>query len=475
MKKLLAVILAAALVLGLAACSSGSSSGSAPAAASAADMPDSNTSDAADQADTAGGPPPEDQAAEEEQIQIEETVLADEADFRITATSITYSNGNNPVLNVTLENKSDRTLEFTTESNSVLTNTVNGYDWDKGFYEEVDPGQSVETEYHLGGGGKLGIQKIAEIQIGISVRDSETYDSVANVQSLLQTSAAADYDYSEESFQKMIQDAELMERYGMTMTYFNDNVGYDCCGVRVLTAAIISDERIENNEPALYLEVENTTDENLIFYCKAMAVNGLYGLSGIESAFVPAGKKSVCRTGLSDLVREDTAATFGVTDIGTLTICAGITRLDEFGSYSPDDTIGYSSFTVPVSEAGDAGYSYESMKEVMNEAGVQMEAISLSYEDQEAKFLFVVLNNSGHEITIDCGYDDKLNGSEIFLHTWGLDMLPDGAVGVMSISGFDDMGIVSSAEDIKNLEADLVITDAASGDTLLETVLSIDY
>ncbi len=81
--------------------------------------------------------------------------------YPITATSLEGEK-----LNFLLENKSDKTLEFTTVETNGLVLTVNGYgcgNKGSGFSEVVDPGASVETDMSFDWVFDLGIKAIADI------------------------------------------------------------------------------------------------------------------------------------------------------------------------------------------------------------------------------------------------------------------------------------------------------------------------
>ena len=219
MKKLLAGIFAAALVLNLAACGGGGSgsAGSGPAAGAAVNTEtttvQSEVKEAKEAKDASENVNSDDGAAAGKKAKrkkdkgflreatIEETVVADEDQFRITATSLEGTK-----LYFLLENKSDKTLEFTTMETNGLVQTVNGYgcgNEGSGFSEEVDPGASVETDMRFAWASDLGIKAIADIQTGIRVSDDESYDVIAYVPCHLETSEAG-YDYSGESFQKEV-------------------------------------------------------------------------------------------------------------------------------------------------------------------------------------------------------------------------------------------------------------------------------
>ncbi len=397
---------------------------------------------------------------------IEETVLADEELFGITANRLEGS-----TLYVTFENRSDKTLEFTSVSKDGMVNTVNGYSTNTGTYEKVGPGESMRSNINFGSGTGMCVEKIADIQHGFEVRDEETYELIANVPVHLQTSAA-DYDYSGESFQKVVQDQERMERSKMTLNWFTDQVDYDCAGIRILSAALISRN---DKEPELYLELENVTDENLYFYTKAVAVNGLYISASIEGILVPAGKKAVTgRNQVYGLVKEDVAGLFGLGDTSSLTITGATDK--EINMMS---SLGSQTFTLKFTEDEEAGFSYQPLEEVMNEGGVKLDKVSELMESDDGYVqYFAAVNNSGKDIRIDTAYEgNKVNGSDVWINSRSSWVLPDGATGIFSLSldkGDLEMFGIGSIEQITNLETGIIVSDT-DGNMAMQKTISINY
>ena len=404
-------------------------------------------------------------------VSIKETVLADEDLFRITANCLEAS-----TLYVIFENKGDSTLTFSSVETDGMVNTVNGYANDTGTYEEVGPGESIESDISLGGRPELGIEKIADIQHGFEVRDEETYDLIARVPVHLQTSAA-DYDYSGESFQKMVQDLKQMEQKNMTLNWFTDQVEYECAGIRILSAALISRA---DNEPELYLEMENTTDENLYFYSDAVALNGLYITLDIEGVLVPAGKKAVSRHNrVYGLVDETVAGLFGLEEPRTLTVI-GVTTTDlEDSTINIQDPLGSQTFTLQFTDGGEAGVSYQALEEMVNEGGIRLDKVSELMETEDGvEQYFAIVNSSGRDIECNIGFEgNKVNGSDVWMYCITADILPDGATGIMILRlYYDDLHEcgISSAADITDLEAVLDVSDT-DRNMLLEKTFSIQY
>lgn len=486
MKKIIAFLLAFAMLLALAACGAGGGSGAAQASDG-----DNAESAAETQAGELDNPeetevePKEDKAGltESEEATIEETVLADEELFRITANSLTYERG--PVLTLTLENKSDLTLSFTSQETNGMVNTINGYAGNTGIYEVVGPGESVVTQLGLGSEAGLAIGTIADIQHGFTVRDDDTYDLIAYVPTHLQTSAA-DYDYSAESFQNTARDSDYWLRQNMELIYFTDEVDYDCCGIRILSAAVVEG----NGRHWLYIEFENTTEDNLRFYSKAVAFNGLYQSAKIDSVLVPAGKKAVSRTDLRGF-DDITAALFGIEKIDEITVIGAVTTEDNDNVMNIQGTLGYETFTLSLTDEGKA-FSYESLEETVNEAGIRLDTVAVvdtAESEGDIRFLFAVVNNSGEDVSIDLEdfqeeysnvgfefYTGKVNGNGAYIQGWAPDLLPEGgtALAILTLTAEDAEACgITSAADVTQLETLLTVTGDSG--VILEAPISVNY
>ena len=505
MKKLLAGIFAVALVLNLAACGGGASgsAGSGPAAGAAVNTEttavQSDVKEAKDAKDASENVSTDDGAAAGKKAKrkkdkgflreatIEETVVADEDQFRITATSLEGTK-----LNFLLENKSDKTLEFTTMETNGLVQTVNGYgcgNEGSGFSEEVDPGASVETDMRFAWASDLGIKAIADIQTGIRVSDDESYDVIAYVPCHLETSEAG-YDYSGESFQKEVQELADDENTRRKPLYFTDDVDFDCCGIRILSAALIE----EPNWTKLYLELENTTDENLYFYPKSQAFNDLFLSSSFSGVLVPAGKKAVSSENkIEGALDEETARLFGIEEISKVTIIGAVTTDIEDNTINKSGTLGAAPFTIKLKDGNDSAFSYQGAGEVLNNEGIVVEPVGIigGQDKEPIRFLFAVTNNSGKDISIDIdceteidpalgmmiAKDTKVNGVGTMLFGGTDDLLPDGATGILSAvldwSQFEACG-VKGAADVKDMDAVLVIKDAENN-VLSKENISVSY
>ncbi len=319
--------------------------------------------------------------------------------------------------------------------------------------------------------------------------DNESYDVIAYVPCHLETSEAG-YDYSGESFQKVVQELADNEKSRRKPLYFTDDVDYDCCGIRILSAALIESRK----GTELWLELENTTDENLYFYPKSQAFNGLFLSSSFGGVLVPAGKKAVSSENkIEGALDEETARLFGIEEISTVTIIGAVTTDIEDNTINKGGTLGTAPFTIKLKDGNDSGFSYQGAGKVLNDEGIVVEQVGIigGQDKEPIQFLFAVTNNSGKDISIDIdceteidpalgmmiAKDTKVNGVGTMLFGGTDDLLPDGATGILSAvldwSQFEACG-VKGAADVKDMDAVLVIKDAENN-VLSKENISVSY
>lgn len=111
---------------------------------------------------------------------IKEQVILDKKDFTITAKSLKFISYA-AVLDIIIENKSDKNLSFVTASNAYSENAVNGIKVEEGYSNcDVAAGETKTKDLYFKFEGliPLGINKIETIEIGFRVTDDDTYDEL---------------------------------------------------------------------------------------------------------------------------------------------------------------------------------------------------------------------------------------------------------------------------------------------------------
>ncbi len=168
---------------------------------------------------------------------IEETVLYELNDVKITATGLNYGDYN-VELNVTLENHSDRDLTFLAGTMGYSCNAVNGWMIEDGWInEDVTAGGSVDTTVRFNTTELLfhGITEVADIQVGFEIEDAD-YNKIYTGPLTTTTPLAASYDYGNDIYRKAINSRALQLNYDYTIDAFAETEVYNEGGIRILVS-----------------------------------------------------------------------------------------------------------------------------------------------------------------------------------------------------------------------------------------------
>ncbi len=136
---------------------------------------------------------------------IKETELLNSDSICITAKSLEYDSYS-VKLKLLIENKSSIDLTVITGSIGYSPNSINGYMVDTGYLNcDVAAGKkSVETiSFDYDELMVMGIYKLADLEIGFEIKD-KNYNSVYSAPVRIETSHAASYDYSVDTYQETI-------------------------------------------------------------------------------------------------------------------------------------------------------------------------------------------------------------------------------------------------------------------------------
>lgn len=240
MKKSLAMLLAAVLLL-LPACGPETSAGNTPSAS-----PVEQTEAAAE----TDAPVPSDNYSNNSRLTgefnpsaaIEETVLVDESDVKITATGIKYT-VYAVKLDLTIENNSSQNLSFYAGTLGYSCNSVNGYMVDDGYLNtSVGPGKkSNETvSFDANELTLLGLTDIADIELGFNITDDNFKDYLKTGPRQLKTSLADSYDYTADTYRQAITDSDVAKQVGLTVAHHSEDVPFDQKDIRVVSQNLYS-------------------------------------------------------------------------------------------------------------------------------------------------------------------------------------------------------------------------------------------
>lgn len=383
MKKRFTMLLAALLLL-LPACGQGAAEGSTPPPSGAPALP--AQTDAPSQ--PAGEPAP----VFAPTATLEETVLVDEGNVKITATGLKYT-AYEVKVSLTLENNTDKNLSFRSGTLGYSCNSVNGYMVDGGYLNaDVAAGKksNESVSFDIDELSILGLPDIADIELGFDIADDqhETYLQTGPRQ--LKTSAADSYDYGADTYRAAILNGGLAKTLGFTVDGDSGELQFDEKGVRVISQTLITNS---SGEQVLFVEVENTTGDTVFASVGDVAVNGLGIQSGTWSTdWVSPGKRRIVSMSLSTMLEDNQRAAFGLEQIGAVSYSFGFKDMDGDALVLPK--------TLTLSVPGGGSYD-PSGEEVYQENGVRIVYKGLVPDDFEYSddiHILLLVENGGDQL-----------------------------------------------------------------------------
>lgn len=328
MKKLICVLLAIVMLLGLTACGKSKTETAEPEKAdmTATETVDDVTdvteemeeTDVQDSTESSEELPEFDQSAI-----IETTVILDQDNIKVTATALEYDDYS-ANLKLSLENNSDKTLTFSTNTLGFSGNSINGFMIPDGYFNsEIAPGKKANetATFSYDYLQLFGINEIADIVLGIRVTD-EDYNETIYPDCQIKTSIADSYTYDNTSYQKAISSTAVQKALGLTSTYFTTDVLYDANNIQIVSGTLISNE---DDEQMLLLEAVNSGTEMKNMVVAGLSVNGLTVYDGNwSSTTISSGKCGVISVNLNNVFNEQYWEAYGLTDISSIDVKVGI-------------------------------------------------------------------------------------------------------------------------------------------------------
>lgn len=258
---------------------------------------------------------------------IEDTVIVDEKDVKITASNLSYDNYE-ATMDLLIENNSDEDLSFYSGTLGYNCNAVNGYTISSIYlYQDVSAGATENcsvsisnTEMEL-----MGITDIAELEIGFQIETDDYDEYLATGPIKIQTSAAESYDLSEDTYQKIVENGSFASLSEKKITKFQTGDLFSSNGVNLISAALAEDS--EGN--SLILELENTTDQFLYFVVGDIAVNDLVISDGNwDSVGVNPGGRGLLVINIEDVIEYGDKEVSDIDDISNVDFYVAIGSAD---------------------------------------------------------------------------------------------------------------------------------------------------
>lgn len=458
MKKSLAMLLAVILLL-LPACGPEASAGNTSSASPVEQTEAPAEADAlvpSDNYSNSSGPAVEFNPS----ATIEETVLVDESDVKITATGIKYT-AYAIKLNLTIENNSSQNLSFYAGTLGYSCNSVNGYMVDDGYLNaSVGPGKkSNETvSFDVNELTLLGLTDIADIDLGFNITDDNYKDYLKTGPRQLKTSLTDSYNYTVDTYRQAITNSSLAKQIGFTIAHYSEDVPFDQKGIRVVSQTLVNNS---SGEQALLVEIENTSDDMAYVSVGDVALNGLDIQSGAWSTdWIGGGKRRVVSMNLSSMLDESYREAFGLSKIGAVSYSFEVKDIDRDTLVIPQTL----TFSIPGSAV-----SYDaSGEELYQEDGIRIVSKGLALDSfdlsDDIHVLLLVENGSSEKLSFDVDYNSvSVNGYMTSFLCYSRQVSAGGsAVLDTELTGYslEDNGI-SSLEDITEVELTIEVKNGS--------------
>ena len=235
---------------------------------------------------------------------IEQTVLVDEADVKITANSLEYDDIVGPYLKLLIENNSD--LDLTVQTNYVA---VNACMVEHSMYIDVPAGKKANADLYFDryDMAASGITDIADIEVSFHLTEQDKWEEYLDTDFIrIETSLADEFEYTIDE---------------------SGDVIYDANGIKLIHKGWSTDE--EGWWPGAIILAENNTDQNVTISTRNVSING-YVVDPLYYEDVCANKRSVDAVSIfqSDLAEngiesvEVLELTFEILDLATYDLVA---------------------------------------------------------------------------------------------------------------------------------------------------------
>ncbi len=270
--------------------------------------------------------------------QIDETVLYDDNDVRITATGLTYGYYE-AELGIKIENNSDRELKFLAETLGYSRNAVNGFMIEDGYVKfELAPGESGEDTIGFSYNELLlyGINEIADIQVGFDISD-DNYNHLYTGPLQVRTALADTYDYESGNYAKAIKSKALQYTFQYSVDSFAQEEVYNSGNIQIISEAYMTNQ---DGDHSLIVEVKNDNDFTVFFKTSNITVNGteIYDSTwSIES--INGHCRCLAGITLGSILDEDEWAEYGIDKVDSIGFTVNVINEDNIIVAEPETII----------------------------------------------------------------------------------------------------------------------------------------
>ena len=457
MKKAMSILLVLLLLASMTVCGTADNStnnndpGKTPAADS---QPDANTTDKdSDDALQFSLEPREFKKG----ATIEETILVDEYNVRITAVELSYGNYA-AELTLVIENNSDKDLSFIAESFGYSCNSINGYMVPEGYLNcDVAAGKKARDSISISYDTLMlyGIFEIADIEIGFDISDDDYNHTYTGPCSIL-TTAADGYDYSTPVYRENIASKGSQAEYDYSVLYFSTDTVYEENGLVIASQAVVENQ---NGESILLLEVVNNSDTAVGVSTTNIDINGLRVCDSTWSYdTINPGKTAIVNVDFSSVLDPEYWDIYGITEVGNAALKVSFKNDDNEEISNP----AFLSIDIP---GANNSFSMEGT-EVYNGNGVRIISKGVyadpsKYSD-DLHILMVAENTSGRTLLLDNVYNSLSVNDYMTAYSFYSKTIEDGASVMIDIRlwgyGLEDINITEASQ-IQSVEFSLTIED----------------
>lgn len=241
-------------------------------------------------------------------VTIEEQVLYDENDIKITATGMEDSLFGTD-LKLLIENNSGKSITVQARNSN-----VNGYMVDTMMSADVASGKKANDSltFQTSGLKDSGIEQIAEMEFSFYIFDSDTWDTILETDLItVRTSIADGYVQNYDDSGNLLVEAE---------------------GVKIIGKGLSANDSFWG--PGLILYIENNSEENVTVQVRDVSVNG-FMVSSSMSTDVLIGKRAITAVQFFSTDLEDN----GITDIENVELYFHIFKAENWDTITDTDVI----------------------------------------------------------------------------------------------------------------------------------------
>lgn len=403
---------------------------------------------------------------------IEETVLIDENDIKVTATELNYTKYD-AELSIVIENNSDKNFSFFAGTLGYSCNSVNDYMVSDGYFHvTVDAGKKAKEvlKFSLKQLQAYGITEIADIQIGIATTDDD-YEDVYYEPKQIKTTLADSYDYETDTYQAAMKDKVIEDLFGYTIPYYEEDELYNQNGLRIVSEAMIE---TDEGEKAVFLEVVNDSSEMLCCSLEDMVINNIAVSEGIwRSDFINPKSRGIIQLEISPMLEPAWYELFGISEIESLgfKVRTKDKNYEKLGEAQEADIVFNDSQSKPDTSGA----------ELYNSGGIRIVSKGIVEDPSEYSddihMLMLVENNSNETVGIKEVYDTmSINGfmADGIFHSI---KVPKGMYGIVDVSFSENYGLeeagIDGYEAIENIEVTLDIQNE-KGNSIEEASVKVE-